>query len=183
VISGPDESAAGEPSQEGAAADPAPVEHSLGENSTYMVGSVPEEITNLLRPAFEQLLGALPQLTMYARLQAIEVRAAEHATPAAQLELPPAGAERLGKSLETRVLGEPGRIQIWIAGAEEIEPGSKLGVVAVGGDEQTSRAAVEIEDPAKLVEISLSWEFGRPPLAIALLIEKLRSPRPPADRT
>lgn len=183
MIPNPDEDGtAGEPGAEGATADPATTEQPLGEGSVYMVGSVPEEVTRLLRTAFEQLLGGRPQLTMYGRLQAIEVRAAEYATPAAQLELPPAGTERLGKGLETRVLREPGRILIWIAGAEEIEPGSKLGVIAVGGDGQTSRAAVVIEDAAELVEISLPWDFPRPPLAIALLVEKLRSARPPADR-
>lgn len=180
MIRGPEEGgAAGEP--EGAEADPVTAEHPLGESLTYMVGSLPEEVTRRLRIGFEQLLGARPQLTMYGRLQTIEVRAAEYASPAAHLELPPGGAEDLGEGLETRVLREPGRILIWIAGAKEIEPGSKLGAVAVGGDGQTSPAAVEIEDPAELVEISLPWDFPRPPLAIALVVEKLRSHRPPAD--
>ena len=182
MILGPDEgSAADESSQEGAAADPATAEHPLGESSTYMAGSDPEEVTRPLGPALERLLGARPQLTMYGRLQAIEVRAAESATPAAQLELSSVGAERLGKGLETRVLREPGRILIWIAGAEEIEPDSKLGAIAVRADGQTSHTVVEVEDGAELIEISLPWDFSHPPVTIALLVEKLRSPRPPAD--
>ncbi len=139
-----------------------------------LAGEVAEPLAEQLRGALSEAATGALALAFLVPLRHQPVRAAEPApATAAQLELPEEAEELLGTAVETQVVTGASQLRVWVAGATQIEPGSRIGLVAITPEGDVAETTAVVQDSESAIELSLSWEFPQAPDAVALGIEQL----------
>lgn len=147
----------------------------LSEEIEYMAKGIPQGLGERLQAALDRVLGSRPDLTLYAGVNPIAVRAAEPSdVVAARLELPEAVPDLLGGKVETRALADGERLRVWLAGANRIEPGSTVALIAITSGGEIAETTVVAGASQGSIELTLPWDAARMPEAVALVFEQLR---------
>jgi hypothetical protein len=140
-----------------------------------MAAGIPEALGERLQSVLAQALDTRRDLTLYARVDSITVRAAEPSeVAAARLTLPEVVPDLLGGEVETQVLADGERLRVWLAGADWIEPDSTVFLVAIGPGGEIAEATTVAGAPQVTLELSLPWTAAHLPEAVAIAFERLR---------
>jgi hypothetical protein len=153
---------------------PSVPQHPLSKKVVYMAAGIPEALGERLQSALAQALDARRDLTLYARVDPITVRAAEPSeVTAARLTLPEAVPDLLGGEVETQVLADGERLRVWLAGADQIEPDSTVTLIAIGPGGEIAEVTAVAGTPRITLELSLPWTAAQLPEAVAIAFEQL----------
>lgn len=172
----PDDPPTPEGAQTGQAHPSAPEQPNLlSEKIEYMASGVPQALGERLQAALEHVLGAPRDLILFARVDPITVRASKRPDAmAARLELPEVVPDLLGGEIETRVLADGERLRVWLAGIKQIEPNSRVTLIAITPGGEITHITVIPDVAEETIELSLPWNGAQVPEALTLAFERLR---------
>lgn len=164
--------ASAEQSRAAAPAQPRPPVHRrsgmLGP-TRFMTGGLSAATVAVLQGALARLSGGERSATVSMSITPLGVRASAPvaATPF-MVELSAEARELLGADAEVEALLAEGRLDVWIAGAAKLAPGSQVSIAVASSGLEVAVATATAEHDMEPIELSTAWTTDDLPVAFSI---------------
>lgn len=130
-------------------------------------------LSERLQDALARSVEGMQELTALAAVRTEAVRAPLDSDSASsfRIDLPATAEEHFGTEVETHLTVADDLLHVWLAGAEQLDPGSTLTLLVLSPEGESTSTATVAEPSSQPIRLSLQWPHPDPPIALALTVK------------